>query len=138
MSYFRIIAHGDGFDVDHYLSHATLSPTRVWRKETRSHFEEVASTSGFEVFLGDGDLLYVHEQEKTAIAYLKTHFDDLQACGTSSGMQFFSLMLHQRVEVREDLCGFSVEVSPQLFQLAMELRIHTSTFVELVREDRFY
>ena len=136
MSDFRIIAHGDGFDVDHYLSHAKLSPTRVWRKGTRSHFEEVASTSGFEILLGDGELISVDKQEKVALDFLKTHFEDLRACGTSASMQFFLLFIHQRVQLTDDLCGFTTEVSPRLLQLAMELKIRTLTYVDLVRVDR--
>ncbi len=66
MEFFKILAHGENFDVDAFFVSSTLTPQHVWHKGERGAGFRSHPTSGFEIILGDGSKLDTYEQDKIA------------------------------------------------------------------------
>ena len=111
---FHIFAHGEAFDVDAFLATSKLHPDYVWR---RGHRE----TSGIEIFLGDGRAIRLVDQEEIAIAYLKTHRDELRALAHFPGLDTFILGLVWICKA--DHTGFSVGPSARLMWHALDVGV---------------
>jgi hypothetical protein len=119
---FHIFAHGETFDVDAFLATSTIHPDYVWRRVPRE-------TSGIEIFLGDGREISLVDQEDLAIAYLKTHRDELRALAQFPGVDTFILGL---VWICKPEClGFCVGPSPQLMWQALDIGILPQYYVTI-------
>lgn len=111
---FHIFAHGETFDVDAFLANSTLQPDYVWHRGPRA-------TSGIEIFLGDGREIRLVDQVEIAIAYLKTHRDELRALAQFPGVDTCILGLVWICKPAST--GFCLGPSLQLMQHALDIGI---------------
>jgi hypothetical protein len=133
---FRIFAHGETFDVDAFLTTATLRPDYLWRRGDQRRYACVESkhpTSGVAFHLGDGRTVPFVKQEQIAITYIQAHRDELQALARYPGVQTFILGLQYICELDESLLGFCIGPSRRLMRLALDVGIEPNYYVGLNR-----
>jgi Domain of unknown function (DUF4279) len=122
----HIIAHGERFDVDVFLTKSTLRPDFVWRREA-------PLTSGVEFFLGDGRAIRLRDQEHMAITYLKAHRDELRAIAEFPGVDAFILGLVYIAKLDGSVSGVALDCSRELMLPALDIGI---TPIHYVTYDR--
>ena len=136
MNEFRIFAHGDDFDVDRYLSTATLKPDYVWRRGDQRRYACVKSeheTSGVEFTLGDGWKVPLQDQEDIALAYLQAHREELRALAKFPGVDTFIVGLQYVCKLDGGILGFVVGPSSQLMWHALNAGVRPNYYVSFDR-----
>lgn len=136
MNQFKIIAHGENFDVDAFLAGVSLSPSKLWHKGDVLYGHKERDTSGFEIALGDGETLDNWSQQKIASEFIMANFQDLKSCGNCHGMQHYKLFIQEQVEITPDVCGIFTRLAPELLKLTILVKMEAVTYVQLVRLDR--
>lgn len=111
---FHIFAHGETYDVDAFLASSTLHSDFVWHRGPHS-------TSGIEIFLGDGRKIRLVDQTEIAMAYLQTHRDELKALARFPGVDAFILGLVWIC--KPTTTGFCLGPSFQLMQHGLDIGI---------------
>ena len=134
MNEFRLFAHGEAFDVDAYLATTKLRIDYVWRRgDQRRHscVESRHPTSGVEIVLGNGRTIRPLEQEQIAIAFLKTHREELRALAQFSGVETFILGLQYVCELTDGIVAFCLGPSAVLMRHALEVGVLPNYYVTL-------
>lgn len=136
MNQFKILAHGENFDVDLFLSTTTLRPSSVWHKGQSSPDHRQPLTSGFDVILGDGKALDVFAQQRIAIDYIQSNLDVLKSLGECPGMEPYIVFIQQRMDITLAVVGFCTTLSKELLTLTTAIKMDAMTYVDLNRLDR--
>lgn len=136
MNQFKILAHGENFDVDLFLSTTTLRPSCVWHKGQSSPGHRQPLTSGFDIVLGDGKALDVYAQQRIAIEYIQNNLDALKSLGESPGMEHYIVFIHQRMDITLAVVGLFTTLSRELLKLTTAIKMDATTYVDLNRLDR--
>lgn len=118
----HIIAHGERFDVDAFLTKSTLRPDFVWRRET-------PVTSGVEFFLGDGRTIALRDQEDMAISYLNAHRDELRAIAEFPGVDAFILGLAYIAKLEPSVSGVALDWPRELMLPAVDIGIRPVHYI---------
>jgi hypothetical protein len=126
--HFELFALGDEFDVNTYLSSASLDFDNVWHRS-----EGGRPTSGVGKRLGDGVALPLDEQQRIAVEYLSTNREALRELVKFPGVTTFILGLQYNIELNAGLRGFCMSPSPRLMWHALDVGVHPTFYVVLKR-----
>jgi hypothetical protein len=132
MSFFKLFAHGEGFDVDAYAKSATIAFDRVWHAG-----EGCYKTNGIEKSLGNGAELDMSAQDRIASEFLEEHEEALALLAKYPGVDTFILGLQYRIELSPGLCGFCMSASHRLMHAALRTGVDVTFYVDLVPTDEF-
>jgi len=135
MNYFKVLAHGEQFDVDAYLGNAALRPDFVWRRGDLRRYttDSRHPTAGVEFILGDGQNVPLPEQQGVAVAYLSSNHEALKDLAARPGVTTFILGLQYHMKLTSGILGFSLGPSRRLMQHALEVGITPTFYVSFDR-----
>jgi hypothetical protein len=132
MNFFKLFAHGEGFDVDAYAKSATIGYDCVWHAG-EGHYR----TNGIEKSLGNGAELDISAQDRIATEFLEEHEEALALLAKYPGVDTFILGLQYRIDLSPGLRGFCMSGSRRLMHLALRTGVDLTFYVDLVPADDF-
>lgn len=134
MNQFRILAHGEAFDVDAFLRTTTLRPDSVWRRgDQRGLTDSTYKTSGIEFVLGDGQQLQLCEQDQIAIEYVSANHEELKALASYPGVTGLTLGLQYDFQLGAATIAFTMGLSSELMRHLLDVGIEPAFHVTLDR-----
>ena len=135
MSFFRLFALGDDFDVDAYVKTSPLEFDRVWhRSDPKPGGIGRYANSGLQIELGDGRDLAIDEQDRIAAEFIEAHEQPLRELSDFEGVTHVTLVLHFFIEAAPDLVSTTVSPSFRLMHFALRAAVSPRYYVELVRK----
>jgi hypothetical protein len=129
--YFALFVHGDGFDVDDYLSSASLVFDEIWRKGEQRPVcvDSGYETSGVRKYLGDATRLSIEEQDRIAVDFVEANRQQLRHLFAYPGAKYRLLGLQHPFKVDDGTLGFAIGPSARLMSLALDLGFEITYYV---------